>query len=167
MQVDIVGNRTIPGLGCIPPVYKKDLSEKEIRDILIKEPSLRVYLPGSRTYRVTLLNLHMLIVRTATDGSLTKPLLPPTNADRHPVKMRPINIKEAPKEEAPAETPAEEVTEAPAEVAAEATETPVETPAEEVTAEEAPKEDAAAEEETPAEETVEEAAKASSKKKRK
>lgn len=151
MQVDIVGNRTIPGLGCIPPVYKKDLSEKEIKDILIKEPSLRVYLPGSRTYRVTLLNLHSLIVRTATDGSLTKPLIPPTHTDCPPVK-----INEAPKEEAATE---------------EATEVPVETPAEEVTATEAT-EEAVVTEETPAEETVEDAAveeapKASSKKKRK
>lgn len=146
MQVDIVGNRTIPGLGCIPPVYKKDLSEKEIKDILIKEPSLRVYLPGSRTYRVTLLNLHSLIVKTATDGSLTKPLIPPTKSDCPPVK-----INEAPKEEA---------------VTEEATEAPVETPAEEVTATEAT-EEAAVTEETPVEETVEEALKTSSKKKRK
>lgn len=46
MKVNITGRGIIPGLGTIPPIYGKDLSEVEINRIL-NFPNLRVYAASS------------------------------------------------------------------------------------------------------------------------
>lgn len=147
MKVNIYGRGIIPGLGAIPPVLNKDLSEEELKRIIIR-PTFRVYLSDDPSIVVTRKNLHSLIVMTATKGTAASTLVP-----------------EAPKAETKVEKKAEPVKE-------EKVETLV---AEEVTAESAPAEEVAAEETVEAtkvtaevaetEEAPKEEAKTSSKKK--
>lgn len=92
MKVNINGRGIIPGIGTVPPVFGKDLSEGEIRRLL-NFPNLKVYDAASGSL-ITKRNINSFFMNTTTESTATPVVEVPVTPSDEKIQVEEI-VEEA------------------------------------------------------------------------